>query len=97
VYTPIVHKLQHDRSQDDGEGNERYYLISTVQVRVDLHNAPVLVRILTSSIVYSSASDTSLKRVIADLAKGVEALEVAHEAIATHLVCFARRLRGTRM
>jgi hypothetical protein len=71
-------------------------IISTVQVRVDLHNAPVLVRILTSSIVYSLASDGGYRRLIADLAKGIEALEVAHEAIATHLVCFADCVNGTR-
>jgi hypothetical protein len=65
---------------------------------IDLHSAPVLVRILTSSIVYSSASDTMHLSCgyIADLAEGVEALEVAHEAIATHLVCFGGCGRGTR-
>ena len=67
-----------------------------MQVRVDLHNAPVLVRILTSSIVYSLASYEFQWRVEADLAKGVEALEVAHEAIATHLVCFGSCVKGTR-
>ena len=71
-------------------------IISTVQVRIDIHSAPVLVRILTSSIVWSSVSIASLKQVVADLAKGVEALEVAHEAIATHLVCFGSFVRGTR-
>jgi hypothetical protein len=33
---------------------------------------------------------------VADLAKGIEALEVAHEAIATHLVCFADCVNETR-
>ena len=70
--------------------------VSTVQVRIDIHSAPVLVRILTSSIVWSSVSVESLKRFVADLAEGVEALEVAHEAIATHLVCFGSFVRGTR-
>jgi hypothetical protein len=64
--------------------------------RIDLHSAPVLVRILTSSIVYSSASDGEYLRLVAYLAKGVEALEVAHEAIATHLVCFADCVNETR-
>jgi hypothetical protein len=64
--------------------------------RIDSHSAPVLVRILTSSIVYSSALYEFHWRAIADLAKGVKALEVAHEAIATHLVCFADCVKETR-
>jgi len=71
-------------------------IVSTVQMEMGLHSAPVLVRILTSSIVWSSVSVESLKRFVADLAEGVEALEVAHEAIATHLVCFGSFVRGTR-
>ena len=54
--------------------------------QIDIHSAPVLVRILTSSIVYESQRQLPISGwALADLAKSVKALEVAHEAIATHL------------
>jgi hypothetical protein len=60
----------------------------------DLHRAPVRVRILTSSIVYTfSYSPGSDVRILdrTDLAEGVKTLEIPHETIAPHL-CYAGRV-----